>query len=184
MHYFVSTREDYNTSAIELAQVKRMKIFDNLGVESKIIEIDKNDFGEECQEKLGTKGRVINLFQYYQKLPEEKVPLDTALDGILDKNDLRRVGNDAYDGDRKVIQVHLYSGRLFYIDYLDQYGFTVKREFFYKNHLSYTEYFDDQAHLMIREFLDSEKLPIIKEYFCQSKQNTSMLTMIEIERSK
>lgn len=165
MHYFISTREDYNTSAIELAQVKRMQIFDSLGVNSKIIEIEKNDFEEECQEKLNTQGRVINLFQYFQKLPEEKANLEKALTDILNKNGLRRVGNDGYDGDKKVIEIHLYNQRLFYADYLDQYGFTVKREFFYKNHLSYTEYFDDQAHLMMREFVNSQKFPIVKEYF-------------------
>lgn len=181
MHYFISTREDYNTSAIELAQVKRMQLFDSLNVPNKIIEIQKNDFGEECQDKLGTKGRVINLFQYFQKLSTEKAPLDPVLDRILNKNGLVRKGNDAYAGKRDVIQTHLYNGRLFYVDYLDQYGFTVKRQFFDRNHLSYIEYFDDQAHLMIREFVDFRQVPVIKEYFCQSQENKPMLTLVELK---
>lgn len=41
MHYFISTQEDYNTSAIELAQVKRIQIFDALDVPCKIVELQK-----------------------------------------------------------------------------------------------------------------------------------------------
>lgn len=180
MHYFISTREDYNTSAIELAQVKRMRIFDALGLESKIVEIQKNDFSQESQEKLGTQNRVINLFAYYQHLSTEPADTEKMLALILEQKGLTRQGNQSYLNNKAVIQAHLYNHRLFYVDYLDQYGFTVKRQFFAYNHLSYTEYFDDQAHLMMREFMDEKNKPVIREYFCQSKQKTAMLTLIEL----
>lgn len=180
MHYFISTREDYNTSAIELAQVKRMQLFDALNVPNRIVEVEKNDFSEECQKKLGTFGRVINIFQYFQNLPLNKLDLSVVLDHILNKNGLIRQGNDAFNAGREVIQTHLYNGRLFYVDFLDQYGFTVKRQFFNYNHLNYIEYFDDQAHLMMREFVNGQGTPIIREYFCQSTQNKAMLTLVEL----
>lgn len=181
MHYFITTREDYNTSAIELAQVKRMQIFDALDVPCKIIELEKNDFNVESQDKLGTTGRVINIFRYFQNLPD-KIEVDTvsALNCILNKEGLVRKANNAYYNDRAVIQAHLYNNRLYYVDFLDQYGFTVKRQFFFNNHVDYTEYFDDQAHLMIREFADNENNPVIRQYFCQSNQKKPMLTLTEL----
>lgn len=183
MHYFITTREDYQTSAIELAQVKRMEIFDALKVSNKIIEIEKNDFTQEAREKLKTRGRVINIFQYFQKLPG-KLIMDTAtlLKIILEKPGLTRQKENAYQDGKVVIQAHLYNDRLYYVDYLDHYGFTVKRQFYMNNHLNYTEYFDDKAHLMMREFVDVDNHPIIREYFCQSTQNKPLLTMIELER--
>lgn len=180
MHYFISTREDYNTSAIELAQVKRMHIFDALGLQSRIVEIQKNDFSQESQEKLGTQNRVINLFAYYQYLSSLPADTEQVLAQILEQAGLTRRANAAYYQNKAVIQAHLYNHRLFYVDYLDQYGFTVKRQFFAYNHLSYTEYFDDQAHLMMREFVNNDQKPVIHEYFCQSQQKTAMLTLIEL----
>lgn len=181
MQYFISTREDVNTSAIELAQVKRMKIFDSLNVPSKIIEIEKNDFVEEVQNKLNTQGRVINIFQYFQNLPEKRIiDAQRLLDQILDQDGLTVKDNTAFLGEKAVVKANLYQDRLYYVDYLDQYGFTVKREFYRYNQLDYTEYFDDQAHLMIREFVNEQGQAIIKEYFCQSNQNTALLTLIEL----
>lgn len=182
MHYFISTREDYNTSAIELAQVKRMEIFDALKVSCKIVEIEKNDFVEECQQKLHTNQRVINLYQYFQKLPQKtEISSTELLNRILNHEGLERRGNNAYLKEKAVIKANLYNNRLYYVDYLDQYGFTVKREFYSYNHLNYIEYFDDQAHLKMREFVDTKHNPVIRQYFCQSNQNQPMLTLIELK---
>lgn len=182
MHYFISTREDYNTSAIELAQVKRMHLFDSLGVPCRIVELQKNDFDQEAQEKLDTKGRVLNLFKYFQHFTPAKRDTQVVLTDILTKNGLRRKGDNAYDRKGKaVIQAHLYNDRLYYVDYLDQYGFTVKREFYSHNLLSYVEYFDDQAHLKMRVFLTDQRIPVVHEYFCQSQENQPMLTLIELQ---
>lgn len=184
MHYFISTREDYNTSAIELAQVKRMKIFDALGISSQIIELEKNDFIEETRKKLNVNGRVINLFQYFQNLPQRRItPTAELLDQILNHAGLKRKDAYAYDGAKVVIKAHLFQDRLYYVDYLDQYGFTVKREFYSYNCLNYIEFFDDHSQLKMREFVNDQKLPVIREYFCRSNQGQAMLTMIELNRS-
>lgn len=184
MQYFLSTRQDVNTSAIELGQVKRLRIFDSLGVDSKIIELEKNDFSAETQNKLKIQGKVINIFHYFQGLDNiEKLDTNLVLKNILEKDNLIRKGNIAYSRDKPVINAHLYENRIYYVDYLDQYGFTVKREFFVNNHLDYTEYFDDQAHLMMRVFSNKENIPIIYEYFCVSNENQPLLTMIELRKS-
>lgn len=66
MFYFFTSREDMLTSAIELAQVKRMHIFDCLKLDSKIVTLQYNWAHHEAAEKLGFTGRVINLFEYFQ----------------------------------------------------------------------------------------------------------------------
>ncbi|RVU71670.1 glycosyltransferase [Lactobacillus xujianguonis] len=182
MHYFISTREDYDTSAIELAQVKRMQIFDALGQESQIVEIEKNDFSEESQTKLHTEGCVINIFQYFQQLPtSSKGDTEALLNEMLTKVG-ERDGNNALIAGKTIIQAHTYNDHLYYVDHLDRYGFTVKRQFFLHNYLNYVEYFDDQVHLMMREFMDVAENPVIREYFCQSTQKKPLLTMIELHR--
>ena len=66
MHYFVSSREDPQASAIEIAQARRQKLFDFLGVDSQIVEIERNDFSVEAQGNLGTRNRVINIYRFFQ----------------------------------------------------------------------------------------------------------------------
>lgn len=66
MHYFVSSREDPQASAIEIAQARRQKLFDFLGVDSQIVEIERNDFSVEAQNNLGTRNRVINIYRFFQ----------------------------------------------------------------------------------------------------------------------
>ena len=68
MFYFITSREDMLTSAIELAQVKRMLIFDYLKLDSKIVTLQYNWAHHEVEEKLGVTNRVINLFQHFQQL--------------------------------------------------------------------------------------------------------------------
>lgn len=183
MHYFISTREDVNTSAIELAQVRRMKIFAALHVSSKIIELEKNDFTDAVQTELGTQGRVINIFNYFQKINNDNMPdTEQKLASILTVNGLRRRGMQAFAGDKLMIDAHTYNDLLYYVDYRDQYGFTVKRQFFVHNHLNYSEYFDDSARLKMREYVNQDNFPIIREYFCESNQKTRMRTLIEFNQ--
>ena len=66
MFYFITSREDLLTSAIELAQVKRMHIFDYLKIDSKIVTLQYNWAHDQVEKKLGVAHRVINLFQYFQ----------------------------------------------------------------------------------------------------------------------
>ncbi|MFR0770857.1 MAG: hypothetical protein ACLSH6_00425 [Limosilactobacillus pontis] len=69
MNYFITSRQDMLTSAIELAQVKRLRIFDSLHQPAMIVTLCYNFDHREVEKKLGVGGRVINLFQYFQKLP-------------------------------------------------------------------------------------------------------------------
>lgn len=74
MNYFITSREDIKTSAIELAQVKRLQIFDYLHQPAKIVTMYYNFAHLDAENKLGTSGRVINLFQFYQRLPYHMDP--------------------------------------------------------------------------------------------------------------
>ena len=66
MHYFVSSRQDPQASAIEIAQARRQQIFDALGANSTIVEIERNDFAPLAQRNLKTQGRVINIYRFFQ----------------------------------------------------------------------------------------------------------------------
>lgn len=79
MFYFITNRQDVLTSAIELAQVKRLRIFDQLKQPAKILTMEYNHVHQAVEAKLGVAGRVINLFQYFQQLPYQATGDDQEL---------------------------------------------------------------------------------------------------------
>lgn len=166
MHYFITSRQDYQTSAIELAQVKRAEIFDKLKQENKIIELEYNYFFESAHNKLKNADKVINMYHFFQKLPYKKASADQATAAqLLDKNKYQIDGDTAYDNGKKVAHL-VYSGeRIYYVDYYDQYGFTIKRDFYDCGILSHTEFFDDNAQLILRQYYDENHQIILSEYY-------------------
>ncbi len=48
MNYFITSRQDLHTSAIELAQVKRLRIFDHLNVPATIVTMLYNFDHQTC----------------------------------------------------------------------------------------------------------------------------------------
>lgn len=61
MNYFITSTEDVQTSAIELAEVKRLRVFDYLHQPATIISMLYNFDHQAADEKLGIQGRVLNL---------------------------------------------------------------------------------------------------------------------------
>ena len=74
MNYFITSRQDLNTSAIELAQVKRLRIFDHLNAPATIVTMLYNFDHQTIEEKLNVSDRVLNLYQFYQQLPYHADP--------------------------------------------------------------------------------------------------------------
>lgn len=62
MNYFITSRQDLHTSAIELAQVKRLRIFDHLNVPAIIVTMLYNFDHQAVEEKLKVKGRILNIY--------------------------------------------------------------------------------------------------------------------------
>lgn len=120
MNYFITSREDIKTSAIELAQVKRLQIFDYLHQPAKIVTMYYNFAHLDAENKLGTSGRVINLFQFYQRLPYHMDPnFDQSLiKQILNVPGYQVKGNQAERNGKVRIRVNQDNNRLYYVDYL------------------------------------------------------------------
>ena len=155
MYYFITNREDLLTSAIELAQVKRMHIFDKLGIESRVVTMQYNWAHQQVEQKLGTTNRVINLFQYYQRLPYQHTENDQQLvKRVLQPSQFDIKDNIAYRDGKKRIQVNLNNGRLYYVDYVDRFGFSDRRNFYDNGCLTYSEFFEDRARVVMRQYYD------------------------------
>ena len=181
MHYFVSSREDPQTSAIEIAQARRQKLFDFLGADSQIVEIERNDFSVEAQGNLGTKNRVINIYRFFQG---EIVPksLKRGMQNLVPVNS--HAGKTPYIylyQSKKILEFHLHHNRLFYADNYDQYGFLQQRVFFLQNNINYIEKYDSQANLTERDFPDEFGDSVVSEFYCQSTDNQPMLTQIKVK---
>lgn len=182
MLYFTTNRQDILTSSIELAQVKRLRIFDRLNQPAKIVELAYNLAHVEAEKKLGTVGRVINLFQYFQQLPYQVEGDDQAIiDRILHRSGFEIRDNVAYQNGKARIKVNKnQQGRLYYVDYLDRFGFTDRRDFYDHGCRSYSEFFEDRARVVTRQYYDSQGRVRITYHYRGSKTNAAILTLIQL----
>ena len=182
MNYFITSREDIKTSAIELAQVKRLQIFDYLHQPAKIVTMYYNFAHLDAENKLGTSGRVINLFQFYQRLPYHMDPgFDQSLiKQILNVPGYQVKGNQAERNGKVRIKVNQDNNRLYYVDYLDQYGFTDRRDYYDCGCKTYTEFFEDRARLVCRQYYDQSGAVKITYHYRGGQGNIPVLTLIQL----
>ncbi len=181
MFYFITSREDMLTSAIELAQVKRMKIFDYLKLDSKIVTLQYNWAHHQAEEKLGVSGRVINLFQHFQQLPYQYRGNDQVLINRLLHQPAFTVNNlvASRDGKQRII-AHLNGERLYYVDYRDKFGFTDRRDYYDNGCLTYSEFFEDRARVVTRQYYDAQGLPKITYHYRGGKGNVPVLCLVQL----
>ncbi|WP_267202230.1 glycosyltransferase [Limosilactobacillus kribbianus] len=186
MNYFITSRQDLLTSAIELAQVKRLRIFDSLHQPATIVTLAYNFAHREVEKKLDVGGRVINLFQYFQKLPYRV--FDARSDGQLAQLILHQSGfvvheaeHAAYAGDKKRVQV-VYNDqrRIYYIDYLDRFGFLDQRDFYDCGCRSHSEFYEDRGRVVTRQYYDGQGNPKLIYYYRGGDNNQPVLTMIRL----
>lgn len=180
MFYFLTSREDILTSAIELAQVKRLKIFDRLNQPAKIVTMLYNYDHQEAEAKLGTTDRVINLYQYFQQLPFRKGDDQALVDQILNQPGFKVTGLTAYYDGKLRIKVKMRGDRLYYVDYLDHFGFTDRRDFYDLGCRTYSEYFEDKARVVMRQYYDGQGRPKITYHYRGGKGNTPVLTLVQL----
>lgn len=181
MFYFITSRQDMLTSAIELAQVRRLKIFDYLKQPAKIVTLEYNHAHYEVEKKLGITGRVINLFQYFQQLPYQKVGNDQVIiDKILHQPGFTVQDFVAKRDGKERIKVVLNGNRLYYVDYLDRFGFTDRRDFYDQGCLSYTEFFEDRARVVTRQYYDGQGRVKLVYHYRGGENNIAVLTLIQL----
>lgn len=185
MNYFITSRQDMLTSAIELAQVKRLRIFDSLHQPATIVTLCYNFDHREVEKKLGISGWVINLFQFFQKLPyhvfNERVDRSIA-EQVLTQSGyiVQKDKNTAYCNGKKRVQIIYSNNRLRQVDYFDHYGFVDHRDFYDGGCLSYTEFFEDKGRVVARQYYDGQGRPKLLFYYRGGDQNRPILTMVRL----
>lgn len=185
MNYFITSRQDMLTSAIEFAQVKRLKVFDSLHQPATLVTLQYNFAHREVEKKLGISGRVINLYQYFQRLPYHV--FDHRADQQLVHRALHQAGYEvrksehaAYLNGVKRVQIMYDGDRLRNINYFDHYGFSARRDYYDCACLTYSEFFEDKGRIVTRQYYDHTGRPKITEYYRGGEDNKPILTLIRL----
>lgn len=152
MHYFITSRIDSLTSAIELAEIKRLKLFKTLNIPAKIVTFDYFRYQCKIWKELGISNDVINPVEYFQKLDTSQNSTHDVLKKVLSDKKLTIRENQGFIDQKLRVQTTEYKGKIDYVTYLDRWGFTDRRDFYVDNHLSYSEYFDDGGKLITRTY--------------------------------
>lgn len=181
---FITSRQDMLTSAIELAQAQRLKIFDALKQPAQIVTFQYNFAHYGVEKKLGVVGRVVNLFQYYQRLhynysaksDQEIIAQIVSQPGF----DYHTQDNQVYYQGKLRIRFNYNGNRLYNVDYLDKFGFTDRRDYYDCGCLSYTEFFEDKGRIVTRQYYDYLGKPKIIYHYRGGEGNTPVFTMIEL----
>lgn len=119
MHYFITSRIDKLTSAIELAEIKRLKIFKSLHISAKIITLVYSRYQQHVWRELGIEHDVINPIAYFQKLSDHK-------------NSTAKLRKELLSGDQLVIQENrgFINNQLSFSEYFDDKGKLITRTYF------------------------------------------------------
>lgn len=181
-HYFITSEEDPQASAIEIAQAQRIKLFNSYGQKARIVELNYNHWHESVQNILGTQGKVINIFQFFQQL---KFIHDPAMDRVLINQILQQPGfevknNSAYFNGNKRIKIKFRANRLHTVSYLDQYEFLDRKDFYDEGKLSYSDFFEDKGRVVLRQYYDNEVRPVIMFHYRGGQNNIPILSLIQV----
>lgn len=183
MNYFITGTVDYWTSAIEISEMQRLKIFDQLKQPSCIVEMQYNYDRAKVIKNFHLQDRLINLYQYYQQLPFTKENDNDKLrerflryDGYGKDETIKLTKSQLIINNQKRINV-LYnadSKRISYFEYFDKYGRPTHTVHIDEGCLSYTDYFDDNGHKVVRTYYNAIEQPTINIYYhwnAQSKKS-------------
>lgn len=182
MHYFITSQENPTPSAIEIAQMQRVHLFEAIGQEAKIIEVEYNLWHDDAQASLQSADSVINLFQYYQKL-DLKTEVDNddeLIDQILHSSNYDVQDKIAYRDGKKRLQIVLRENRLYSANYYDRYGFMDRADYYDDGCLAYSEFFEDKGRVVLRQYYDNSGKPKIMMHYRGSDDNQPVLTLVQL----
>lgn len=181
MHYFITSRIDQLTSAIELAEIKRLKIFKLLHIPAKIITLVYSRFQKQVWQELGIEDDVVNPIAYFQNLNRQKVSTSILKNDLLSDKQLVIQENRGYINNHLRIEITMYHNEIDYVTYLDRWGFTDRRDFYVNNQLSYSEYFDDNGKLITKTFYDYLGSVVLTYHYRGGAGNVPVLTLIQLK---
>lgn len=105
MYYFLNNRLDSNSSGIEHAEVKRLKLFKQKGVKAKLAMRDYNRFAHRNLPLYGLNDDdYVNMYDFFAgtvNYPQQKMTIDEL--PIPESDQIKKVDNgyEVYDGNRK-----------------------------------------------------------------------------------
>ncbi|MCH5462504.1 glycosyltransferase [Lactobacillus sp. LC28-10] len=181
MNYFLTSYFNETPSAIEIAEIRRLRLFDQIGEPAAIVtESPIWDSGYTLGQ-LGIGQRVINMYSYYQQLDQYDGPEITTTSIRSTLPDLTFENNQILNAGKPVVKIHEEHGHLSYVDYLDLFGFTNRRDFYEHGVRSHSEFYDDHAKLQIKQYYNYQSKPVITCYYHGGPSNQAILTMIHLE---
>lgn len=183
MHYFITSRIDSLTSAIELAEIKRLKLFKKLNIPAKIVTLDYFRYQCKIWKELGISNDVVNPIEYFQKLDTSQNSTHDVLKKVLSDKKLTIRENQGFIDQKLRVQTTEYKGKIDYVTYLDRWGFTDRRDFYVDNHLSYSEYFDDGGKLITRTYYNGQGDTFLTYHYRGGNGNIPVLTLIQLKSS-
>ncbi len=183
MNYFITSRIDELTSAIELAEIKRLKLFKALNIPAKIVALDYSRYQLYVWKNLNISSDIINPIAYFQNLNSKtSVPTQKLLDNLLSDKRLNIQNNQGFINHKLRIQIIEYHGKIDYVTYLDRWEFTDRRDFYVNNQLSYSEYFDDGGKLINRSYYNFQGNAFLIYHYRGGAGNIPVLTLIQLQQ--
>lgn len=180
MNYFLTSYFNATPSAIEIAEIRRLKMFDQIGAPAKIVTATSAWNDEHILAQLGIQHRVVNLYRFYQQLDRYNGPKSTPETIRNTLPNLAYKNNAVLDNGKPVIKIHDTYGELTYVDYLDLFGFTNRRDFYEDGVHSYSEFYDDHAKLQLKQYYNYQGIPVITCYYHGGANDQPILTMIQL----
>lgn len=181
-NYFITSMEDPMPSAIEIAQAKRVKLFNANGQTAKIVETEYNNAHAYAQRNLGTEGKVINLYQYFQNLNYQDDPVidRVIINQITQMSGYELRNNAAYKDNKLRLKIGFLYNRLYSIDYYDRYGFLDRTDYYDQGCLSFTDFYEDKGRLVLTQYYNDNGKPIILMHYRGGEGNSPILTLIQL----
>ncbi|WP_278953396.1 glycosyltransferase [Lactobacillus apis] len=159
MYYFLNNRLDANSSGIEHAEVKRLKLFKQKGVPAKIVTCEYNRLAHRNLPLYEmTDDDYVNMFDFFAGTVTFPAKVVTVSDlSIPDEYQIREVdkGYEVYDGNRKTMRITMFpNGSVDTIDYFNGDGNHTKQDFYdTRGFKSMTQMYDTaDGHLIYEQF--------------------------------
>lgn len=181
-NYFITSMEDPMPSAIEIAQAKRIRLFNANGQTAKIVETEYNNAHAYAQKNLGTEGKVINLYQYFQRLnyQDDSVIDRVIINQITQKSGYELRNNAAYKDGKLRLKIGFLYNRLYSIDYYDCFGFLDRTDYYDQGCLSFTDFYEDKGRLVLTQYYNNNERPVIFMHYRGGEGNSPVLTLIQL----
>ncbi|MBA1392613.1 poly(glycerol-phosphate) alpha-glucosyltransferase, partial [Lactobacillus sp. XV13L] len=113
MYYFLNNRLDANSSGIEHAEVKRLKLFKKNGVRAKLVMSEFNRFAHSTLPLYGlSDGDYVNMFDFFAGTVNFPARVATLEDLALPSTSQVQAGANSYevcDGGRKTMTITMFA---------------------------------------------------------------------------